>query len=103
MHFRTFAAVLVLLLAGGSAFANEALIRKNVEPKLGGAKIEGVQPAPVPGLFEVRFRSAEGMQVIYVDATGQYVIQGKIYDIRNERDVTEERLRKLNAIRFDSL
>jgi thiol:disulfide interchange protein DsbC len=99
---RIAAALLVLALAG-SAFANEAQIRRALEPKLGGAKIEGVQPGPVPGLFEVRFRSQEGVQVVYTDATGTYVIQGKIYDIRNDRDLTEERLRKLNAIRFEQL
>jgi thiol:disulfide interchange protein DsbC len=31
------------------------------------------------------------------------VIQGKVYDLRSDRDLTEERLRKLNAIKFESL
>jgi thiol:disulfide interchange protein DsbC len=57
----------------------------------------------VPGLFEVRFRTPDGVQVVYADATGTYVIQGKIFDLRNDRDLTEERLRKLNAIKFESL
>jgi thiol:disulfide interchange protein DsbC len=94
---------LLLLLAAGSAAANEAQIRKALEPKLGGAKIEGVQPAPVAGLWEVRFRSERGMRVLYTDATGHYVIQGNIFDIRTDRDLTEERLRKLNAVKFDTL
>lgn len=102
MPLRFLALLLPVILAAPAA-ANEAQIRRALEPKLGGAKIEGVQPAPVPGLFEVRFRAQEGMQVLYVDATGTYVIQGKIFDIRNDRDLTDERLRKLNAIRFDSL
>jgi hypothetical protein len=58
------AALLALLLHAASAFANEAQIRRALEPKLGGAKIEGVQPAPVPGLFEVRVRSQEGLQIL---------------------------------------
>ncbi len=92
-----------LMLLGSAAAADEAQIRKALEPKLGGARIEGVQPSPVPGLFEVRFRSQEGMQVVYVDATGTYVIQGKIFDVRNDRDLTGDRVRKLNAIRFEAL
>lgn len=99
---RLLAAFLLVLLAPVAA-ADEAQIRKALEPKLGGARIEGVQPSPVPGLFEVRFRSQEGMQVLYVDATGTYVIQGKIFDVRTDRDLTDERLRKLNAIRFEAL
>jgi thiol:disulfide interchange protein DsbC len=94
---------LALLLAAGSAGANEAQIRKALEPKLGGAKIEGVQPAPLAGLWEVRFRTERGMRVLYTDATGNYVIQGNIFDIRTDRDLTDERLRKLNAVKFESL
>jgi thiol:disulfide interchange protein DsbC len=94
---------LILLLAAGSAAANEAQIRKALEPKLGGAKIEGVQPAPVAGLWEVRFRTERGMRVLYTDATGNYVIQGSIFDVRTDRDLTEERLRRLNAVKFETL
>jgi thiol:disulfide interchange protein DsbC len=82
--------------------ADEASLRQALEPKLG-VQIDGIEPGPVPGLYEVRYRSPQGVQVIYVDATGNYVIQGKIYDLRSERDLTEERLRKLNAIKFESL
>jgi thiol:disulfide interchange protein DsbC len=85
------------------ALADEAAIRRMLDSKLGGAKIEGIQPAPVPGLYEVRFRTADGMRVVYVDASGSYVIQGNILDLRSERDLTEDRLRKLNAIKFESL
>ena len=35
--------VLVVLWCANAAWANEAQIRKALEPKLGGAKIEGVQ------------------------------------------------------------
>jgi 2-polyprenylphenol 6-hydroxylase len=92
------------LLFAGSALANEAQIRRVLEPKLGGIKIEGVQPAPIPGLWEVRFRSSEGgMRVIYTDATGSYVIDGNIHELRTNRDLTGERLRKLNAIKFEAL
>ena len=95
---------LLVLLAAGSAWANEAQIRKSLEPKLRGAKIEGVQPAPVAGLWEVRFRTPDGsLQLLYTDAAGAYVIQGSIYDVRTDRDLTEERMRKLTAVKFESL
>jgi thiol:disulfide interchange protein DsbC len=90
------------MLAASAVRADEATIRRALEPRLG-VKIDGVQPGPVPGLFEVRFRTPDGVQVVYVDPTGTYVIQGKVYDLRSDRDLTEERLRKLNAIKFESL
>lgn len=97
------AAALALCLAALPAGANEAQIRKVLEQKLQGVKIEGIAPAPVPGLWEVRYRSPRGIQILYSNATATHVIDGRIVDLRNDRDLTEERLRKLNAIRFDSL
>ncbi|HEY7237618.1 MAG TPA: DsbC family protein [Burkholderiales bacterium] len=97
---------LLILIAAATlscaALADEAALRRALEPKLG-VQIDGIEPGPVPGLYEVRYRSQQGVQVIYVDATGNFVIQGKIYDLRADRDITEERLRKLNAIKFETL
>ena len=94
---------LLLLLLSAGAGANEAEIRRNLEPKIGGAKIEGVQPAPISGLFEVQIRAAEGVQIVYTDATGNFVIQGSIVDLRQGRDLTRERMQKLSAIDFKKL
>ncbi|HEU4922459.1 MAG TPA: disulfide isomerase DsbC N-terminal domain-containing protein, partial [Burkholderiales bacterium] len=66
--------VLVGLLVWASAEANEAQIRKALEPKLAGAKIEGVQPAPVSGLWEVRVRTNRGLRILYTDPAAVYVI-----------------------------
>jgi len=95
---------LVGFLIATSVCADEAQIRKVLEAKLGGAKIEGIQPGPIPGLFEVRFRSADGgAQVIYTDAAATHIIVGRIYEARTDRNLTEERTRKLNAVKFESL
>jgi thiol:disulfide interchange protein DsbC len=93
----------LLLLVPFALSANEAQIRKAIEPKLGGAKIEGVQAGPVPGLWEVRIRTERGLRLLYTDAAATYIIDGSIHDLRTDRDLTEERLRKLNAIKFESL
>jgi thiol:disulfide interchange protein DsbC len=95
--------VFTLCLLPGCLWANEAAIRKALEPKLGGAKIEAVQPAPVKGLYEVRFRSQDGVHILYTDAEARHVIQGNIFELHSGRDLTEERLRKLSAIDFGSL
>jgi thiol:disulfide interchange protein DsbC len=93
-----------LMLMGASlAQANEAVIRRVLEAKMGGVRIEGVQPASVPGLFEVRYRSSGGMQVIYTDANATHIFVGEIYQAGSGRNLTEERKRKLNAVKFESL
>ena len=94
-------AVVVLATAAMGAAADEAQIRKVVAEKLG-VKVEGVQPGPL-GLFEVRYKSQGGMRIVYTDANATHIFVGKIYESASERDLTEERMRKLNAIKFESL
>jgi len=102
MMIRQVTIALLFVFGAGGALADDAQIRKVVESKLGGVKVEGIQPGPM-GLYEVRFRGPNGMQVVYTDANATHIFLGKIYETGNDRDVTEERLRKLNAIKFESL
>src|SRR3954464_10702039 len=97
------AAMLGLAAFLGSAQADDAAIRKALEPKLGGSRIDAILPTPISGLFEIQFRTPNGAQVIYSDSTGNYAIQGSMYDFRNDRNLTEEKLRKLNVVKFDAL
>jgi thiol:disulfide interchange protein DsbC len=91
------------LFVAAAAGADEQQIRRSIEPKLDGAKIESVQPSPIPGLMEVRFRTSQGVQILYTDPKGENVVQGEIYDSKTGRNLTEERISKLSAIRFESL
>jgi thiol:disulfide interchange protein DsbC len=94
--------VVVTFVLAGAAHADEAQIRRVVEAQIDGAKVEGVEPAPL-GLYEVRVRTARGVQVVYTDASARHILIGRIYDTQTERDITSERLRKLNAVKFDAL
>jgi thiol:disulfide interchange protein DsbC len=96
-----FLLAVVLLASLTATAADEAQIRKVVAEKLG-VKVEGVQPGPL-GLYEVRYKSQGGMRIVYTDANATHIIVGKIYEAASERDLTEERIRKLNAIKFESL
>jgi thiol:disulfide interchange protein DsbC len=94
-------ALCMLPLSG--AFSNEAAIRKSLDSKLGDSRIEGVQPAQIPGLFEVRVSGRDGPQIFYTDAQGNFLLDGNLYDAKSGRNLTEERLRRLTAINFSSL
>ena len=97
------AAALLALLVVCPAYANEQLIRRVIEPKLNGAKIEAVQPSPIPGLMEVRFRTSQGVQILYTDPKGENIVQGEIFETKTGRNLTDERISKLSAIKFDTL
>ena len=83
------------------AQGQEAQIRKNLSERLPSLpRIEEVRRTPMNGLFELR---TEGNEIYYTDADGQFLIQGELIDARQKRNLTEERLEKLNAIDFSKL
>jgi thiol:disulfide interchange protein DsbC len=93
-------AALALALCA-SCFAQEATIRKNLGERFPELKaIDEVNKSPVPGLYEVR---VNGTEVYYSDAQGNYLIVGSLYDTKQHRNLTEERVDKLTAVKFDSL
>ncbi|MFZ9545439.1 MAG: DsbC family protein, partial [Hylemonella sp.] len=55
---------------------------------------------PMAGLYEVR---VNGTDIFYTDAEANFIIQGQLFDTRQRRNLTEERIDKLTAIAFDSL
>jgi thiol:disulfide interchange protein DsbC len=93
------AALLALPLQAG-----EAEIRQVLKSKFPQIQIQGIQPGPMPGLFEVRFQTREGTQLLYSDANANFLfVDGNIIDAKSGRNLTEERLQKLSAIDFSAL
>ncbi len=90
----------IALLVLGSAQAQEAAIRKNLSERLPNIpKIDEVSKTPMNGLYEVRM----GSDVMYTDAEGNFLIQGQLIDVKQKRNLTEERMDKLSAVPFDQL
>jgi thiol:disulfide interchange protein DsbC len=88
------------LLACGSVFAQEAVIRKNLSERLPNLpKIDEVSKTAIPGVYEVRI----GAEVLYSDEQGNHLIQGQLIDTKTRTNITEARLAKLSAINFASL
>jgi thiol:disulfide interchange protein DsbC len=90
----------ISLLACSSAFAQEALIRKNLAERMPNfPKIDEINKTPIPGIYELRV----GTEVLYADEHGSYLIQGSLIDTKTRANLTEARLSKLSAIDFASL
>ena len=88
-------------MAALGAGAQEAVIRKNLAERVPQLKaIDEVTKSVIPGLYEIR---VNGTEIYYSDAQANYLVQGNIIDVRNRRNLTEERVDKLTAIKFDAL
>lgn len=89
-----------LMTAALPAQANEAVIRKAIAERMPNApKIDEVRPAPMPGLWEIRI----GNEIRYTDATGTYLIEGELIDLKAKKNLTDERVTQLNRIDFATL
>ena len=100
---KRFIALFLFALLALPALANEAAIRQVFKTKYPNVRVEGVQAAPMPGLFEVRFQTQDGPQILYTDAQANFFVDGNIIDSRSGRNLTQERLQKLTAIEFSAL
>jgi thiol:disulfide interchange protein DsbC len=77
----------------------EATIKKALEPRLGGAKIESVKETPYAGLYEVRVAG----DILYTDKKGDYLVIGHVYDAKTSQDLTRARIDDINKVKFSDL
>lgn len=89
----------LMLAFASQAPADEADIKKAMEAKLG-AKIDSVTKSGYLGLYEVY---ADGT-ILYTDEKmTAFIAGGQLIEGKSMKNVTEERMRKLTAIRFGDL
>lgn len=89
---------LALLIAAGSAHADEASVRKSIEAWLGG-KVDAVRKTNHLGLYEVQL----GSEIYYTDEKVSLLFDGNIIDTKTRTNLTQERINKLSAIQFSDL
>jgi thiol:disulfide interchange protein DsbC len=92
-------ALAATLMFAATAHANESVIRKALAQQFPGANIASVTKTPYSGLFEVYLDG----QLVYVDANAQYVFAGDVIDLKSRSNLTQARLNKLQAIKWDTL
>ncbi|MBI5790788.1 MAG: DsbC family protein [Rhodocyclales bacterium] len=94
------AACAAALAASAFAQATDADVKKKVEAALGeGPKVESVRKAGMLGLYEV----VVGGEILYTDDKATHFVLGHIIDPKTRRDLTQERLNKMSAIKFSEL
>lgn len=78
---------------------DEAAVKAALQKKIPQLQIESVIKTPVPGIYEV-FGNG---QMLYVDEKASYVFSGELYNIDANVSLTQERMNKLTAVKFDEL
>jgi len=97
-------AAAALLAVACTAAADEATVRRMVQEQMRrGGTIESVQKTPWGDLYEVVVRGRDGALIYYVDSRATVIITGSVIDAKTGRNLTEERQRRLDAVKWESL
>ncbi len=78
----------------------ETIIKRTLESRLSGAKVDGVTKTPYLGLYEVRM---EGEALLYTDEKMNYIFSGSIHDAKTMQNLTEKRMRELTVVKWENL
>ena len=79
--------LLSLVLVVSLAQEDGELSKEELAALLVGVEASEIADSPVPGLYEV----AIGSNIAYVTADGRYLLQGDLYDLSTNENVTESR------------
>lgn len=91
MFFSRSLVLLLALLAANISFADdkeaEQAIRSSLSVFLPKVKADSITPTRVPGLYEVVL----GSRLIYMTQDGRYLLQGSLFDLEKNEDITAPR------------
>ena len=76
-----------------------AAVKQALEVKFPGAPIRNVSRSPYFGLYEAQLDD----RMLYTDGKVNYVIVGSVYDTATRTNLTEQRMRRMNRVAWDSL
>ncbi len=96
-----FFACVILALAASPLLADaDARIKARLEKVLSpGYEIGGIEETPIKGLFEV----VVGADVIHVSGDGKYMVDGRLIDLANQKDLTEPRRAEVRKQAIDKV
>lgn len=93
------ASLLAATAHSAPASAEAATIKQNVESRFPGSHVRDVQPTVISGLYEVFL----GDQIVYSDATGNYLVMGPLIETQTKQNLTQASLNDRGKINFSVL
>lgn len=85
---KTLAALLLSVAAVGCAQADEEKIREMLVGRIAGGETAEIVKSEVPGMYEV----TAGGNIFFATADGRYLMHGKVYDLKLQKELTESRM-----------
>lgn len=87
-------------LADTKMGADEVAVKAAIQKNFPDIKLDSLQKTRYGGLYEAVM---EGSQVFYTDKSASFILIGSLIDGKTQRNVTEDRMRDLLQVKFDTL
>jgi thiol:disulfide interchange protein DsbC len=98
--FHLLAAALCTALIGTSSLAQDTeSVKAALKAKLPEAPVDSVRKLPLGNLYE----ATAGGEIFYTDEKVTFVLIGTLLDAKTKENVTEARMKQLNAVKFGDL
>ncbi|MYM70313.1 thioredoxin fold domain-containing protein [Pseudoduganella sp. FT55W] len=92
--------VLMASCVGAENPPSTEAIKKLIEPRLGvNVKVDSITETPYKGLYEVRI----GTDILYTDKTATYLLNGQLFNIVTNTNLTRDRIDEITKIKFSDL
>jgi len=82
-----------------SAEVDTNALKKILAERMPSLKIDSITPSEIKGLYEVM----AGANIYYVSEEGRYLVQGRMFDLVDKKDLTEEKLAVAKAVLINAV
>ena len=90
---------IIAFAAASVVYAGTGDVEKRLKDQYPATKITEVRESAIKGLYEV----VMGRNVAYKDESGRYMLFGHLYDMKEQKDLTAQRLDEINKIDVSAL
>ncbi|TXF11202.1 DsbC family protein [Pelomicrobium methylotrophicum] len=90
---------IIAITAASAVFAGAGDVEKRLKEQYPATRITEVRESAIKGLYEV----VMGRNVAYTDESGRYMLFGRLYDMKEQKDLTALRLEEVNKIDVSAL
>lgn len=90
---------IIAFTAASTVFAGTGDVEKRLKEQYPATRITEVRESAIKGLYEV----VMGRNVAYTDESGRYMLFGHLYDMKEQKDLTAQRLDEINKIDVSAL
>lgn len=94
-----------VILLGGAGIStaaqsdSTAKVNANLARLYPNTRFSSVQPSVYPGMFEV----VMGRNVVYTDETARYFMFGHVFDMQEQKDITQSKIAEISRVDFSKL